>query len=158
MSASLILWLTLSVELSLFGLLLVCAPQMLWADFLAVMNIMRVRDLAASGLGPAPTKWAYRVGTYMLIRAYLLDGFVNLVHMSIWLRERPLLPKWSRRAKYKSFSKWLLKDGELTVSERLQRHIDTPDSPHRALCEYLQAYWLSSYDASGKHGNPRSTP
>ncbi len=155
MSALLILRITFSVELSLFGLLLLCAPQMLWADFLAVMNIMRVRDLARLGAAPAPAKWAYRVGIYILIRAYLLDAFVNMVHMSLRLREWPLLPKWSRRGQYKKFSAWLLKDGELTVSERLQRHIDTPDSPHRELCLYLQAYWLSSYDTSLRHGTPQ---
>lgn len=158
MTTSLILWITLAVELGLFGLLLVCAPQMLWADFLAVMNIMRVRDLAKENKGPAPAKWAYRVGIYILIRAYLLDAFVNLIHMSIWLREWPLLPRWSRRGQYKKFSAWLLKDGELTVSERLQRHIDTPDSPHRELCLQLQAYWLSSYDTSARHGAPLIPP
>lgn len=155
MNTELILWITFYVELFLFIMLLACAPKLLWADFLAVMNIMRVRDLAVLGLGPAPTKWAYRVGIYMLIRAYLLDAFVNLIHMSLWLNEWPRFPKWSRRGQYVKFSAWLLKDGELTVSERLQRHIDTPGSPHRELCLYLQAYWLSSYDTSLRHGIPR---
>lgn len=132
---------------------LVNLPLELWKEFLAVMNIMRVRDLAKEGKGPPVTKWAYRVGQYMLARAYIKDFIVNVVHLSVILRECPRWPQWSRRGHYRTFVKWLLKDGELTVSERLQRHIDTPDSPHRERCLFLQRYWLSQYDVSGKHGS-----
>lgn len=135
-----------------FVVWLVNLPLDLWKDFLAVMNIMRVRDLAKEGKGPPVTKWAYRVGQYMLVRAYVKDFIVNVVHLSIILREWPRWPQWSRRGQYPTSTKWLLKDGELTVSERLQRHIDTPDSPHRELCLFLQGYWLSQYDVSGRHG------
>lgn len=131
---------------------LVNLPLELWKDFLAIMNIMRVRDLAKEGKGPPVSKWAYRMGQYLLFRAYIKDFIVNVFHLSLMLRELPRWPKWSRRKQYKSFIKWLLKDGELTVSERLQRHVDTPDSPHRARCLFLQGYWLSQYDFSGKHG------
>lgn len=129
-------------------------PLELWKDFLAVMNIMRVRDLARAGLGQPVAKWAYRAGQYMLLRAYVKDFLVNTFHLSLLLGEAPRWPQWSRRDQYKKFSAWLLKDGELTVSERLQRHIDTPDSPHRELCLYLQGYWLSPYDPSQRHGSP----
>lgn len=146
--------LVLAVYLSWrFVVWLVNLPYELWKEFLAVMNIMRVRDLAKEGKGPPVTKWAYRMGQYMLFRAYVKDFIVNTVHLTIILGgELPRLPKWSRRKQYPKFTKWLLKDGELTVSERLQRHIDTPDSPHRERCLFLQAYWLSQYDVSGKHG------
>lgn len=127
-------------------------PLELWKDYQAIMNIMRVRDLAEEGKCPPITKWAWRAGVYILMRGYIKDFVVNVIHLSLILREMPRLPKWSRRPQYKSFSKWLLKDGELTVSERLQRHIDTPDSPHRERCRSLQAYWLSPYDPSGGHG------
>lgn len=127
-------------------------PYELWKEFLAIMNIMRVRDLAKEGKGPPVTKWAYRVGQYMLFRAYAKDFVVNVFHLSFMLGELPRWPSWSRRDQYPKFSKWLLKDGEMTVSERLQRHIDTPDSPHRERCLFLQGYWLSQYDVSGKHG------
>lgn len=140
------------IELVLFVLLLVCAPTMLWADYLAVMNIKRVRDLGKIGMGPGLSKWAARVGTYVLIRGYLLDALVNTLHMTALLREWPKWPQWSRRNQYKSFSSWLLKDGELTVSERLKRHINTPGSPHQALCLKLRADWLKDYDVSGGHG------
>lgn len=131
---------------------LVNLPLELWKDYQAIMNIMRVRDLAKEGKAPPITKWAWRAGVYILMRGYIRDFIVNTFHLSIHLREMPRWPKWHRRPQYKSFSKWLLKDGELTVSERLQRHVDTPDSPHREQCLSLQAYWLSQYDPSGKHG------
>lgn len=132
-------------------------PYELWKDFLAIMNIMRVRDLAKEGKGPPVTKWAYRIGQYMLVRAYVKDFVVNVFHLSVMLREMPRWPQWSRRSQYPTFIKWLLKDGELTVSERLQRHIDNLHSPHRELCLFLQAYWLSPYDVSGKHGVAKLT-
>ena len=131
---------------------LVKLPLELWKDYLAIMNIMRVRDAAKEGKGQPVTKWAYRAGQYLLFRAYIKDFVVNVIHLTLMLRELPRGPKWSRRSNHKTFTKWLLKDGELTVTERLQRHIDTPDSPHRARCLFLQGYWLSQYDLSGKHG------
>ena len=131
---------------------LVKLPLELWKDYLAIMNIMRVRDLAKEGKGPPVTKWAYRVGRYLMFRAYIKDFIVNVFLLTWMLGELPRWPKWSRRKLHKTFIKWLLKDGELTVSERLQRHVDTPDSPHRARCLFLQGYWLSQYDLSGKHG------
>lgn len=131
---------------------LVTLPLELWKDYLAIMNIMRVRDLAKKGEGQPVSKWAYKVGQYLLFRAYIKDFIVNVFHLTWMLREMPRWPQWSNRSEYKTFIAWLLKDGELTVTERLQRHIATPDSPHRELCLFLESYWLSQYDSSGKHG------
>ena len=152
----------ISVDIFLLGLAaylayrlvkwLVKLPLELWKDYLAIMNIMRVRDLAKAGKGQPVTKWAYRTGQYLLFRAYIKDFIVNVVHLSLMLRELPRGPKWSRRKLHKNFIKWLLKDGEMTVSERLQRHADDPASPHQKRCRFLQGYWLSQYDLSGRHG------
>jgi len=131
---------------------LVTLPLELWKDYLAIMNIMRVRDLAEEGKGLPVSKWAYRTGRYLLFRAYIKDFVVNVVYLTWMLGELPRGPKWSRRKNYKTFTKWLLKDGELTVTERLQRHADDPTSPHQKRCLFLQQYWLSQYDLSGKHG------
>ena len=135
-----------------FVMWLVWLPVNLWGDFLAVMNVKRVRDLAREGKGPPLTKGAIYVGTYILIRGYLRDFAVNTLHLSVLLRELPKWPRWSRRSQYPKFSSWLLKDGELTVSERLKRHINTLDSPHRERCLALQTAWLRDYDVSGGHG------
>ena len=122
MSVHLILWITLSVELSLFGLLLLCAPGMLYADFAAVMNFKRVRNTV--GL----TKLQTVIGSYILIRGYLLDLFVNVVHMTILLRE------WPR---------------QLTVTHRLRRHIEG-NTKHAALCLRLRQE-LDALDPAGIH-------
>ena len=134
------------------GVWMVWLPVNLWTDFLAVMNIKRVRDLSREGKGPPPTKAATYIGGYILIRGYLRDFAVNTLHLSVMLRELPRWPRWARRSQYPKFSAWLLKDGELTVSERLKRHINTPDSPHRERCLALQSAWLRDYDVSGGHG------
>lgn len=122
MSASLILWFTLAVELSLFGLLLLCAPGMLFADYAAVMNFKRVRNVI--GLTRAQTI----IGSYILIRGYLLDLFVNIVHMTVLLRE------WPR---------------QLTVTHRLRRHIEG-NTKHAALCLRLRQE-LDALDPAGIH-------
>jgi len=96
----------LYIEAALFALLLICAPGMLFADYAAVMNFKRVRNTV--GL----TKLQAVCGSYILIRGYLLDLLVNVVHMSILLRE------WPR---------------ELTVTHRLRRHIEGT-TKHAALC------------------------
>lgn len=147
------LLLVLCVYLGLrFVVWLVWLPVDLWGDFLAVMNVKRVRDLAREGKGPPLTKGATYVGSYILIRGYMRDFAVNTLHLSVLLRELPRWPRWSRRSQYPKFTSWLLKDGELTVSERLKRHINTPDSPHRERCLTLQTDWLRDYDVSGGHG------
>lgn len=131
---------------------IVFLPVDLWTHFLAIMNLMRVRDLGKLGLGPGLPKWGERAGQYLLIRGYIQDFLVNVIHVSILLKEWPRLPKLSRRKNYPTTIKWLLKDGELTVSERIARHANDPTSPHQELCKVLRAYWLSIYDLSGKHG------
>jgi hypothetical protein len=74
-------WLWL--EAILFALLLVSAPSSLHRDFAAAMNFMRVRD--RHGLSPITTI----LGTYLVARGYLLDLLVNIVHMTVLMRELP---------------------------------------------------------------------
>lgn len=118
----------LYIELFLFVLLLFCAPGMLYADFAAVMNFKRVRDEGKSGRGPGLTKLQTICGSYLLVRGYLLDFFVNLVHMTIRLGELPQ---------------------ELTVTRRLRRHIEG-NTKHAAYCLSLRQE-LDALDPAGIH-------
>lgn len=112
----------LYIELALFGLLLICAPFMLFSDYAAVMNFKRVRNTV--GL----SKLQSVCGSYILIRGYLLDCFVNMVHMTIWLRELPR---------------------ELTVTHRLRRHIKG-NTKHAAKCLRFRQE-LDPLDPAGIH-------
>lgn len=112
----------LYIELALFGLLLICAPGMLYADYAAVMNFKRVRQTV--GLSKLQTV----CGSYLLIRGYLLDLLVNVIHASLILRELPR---------------------ELTVTHRLRRHIET-NTKHAALCLSIRKQ-LDALDPAGIH-------
>ncbi len=112
----------LYIEAVLFAMLLICAPGMLFTDYAAVMNFKRVRNTV--GL----TRAQNIIGSYILIRGYLLDLFVNLVHMTALLRE------WPR---------------QLTVTHRLRRHIEG-NTKHAALCLRLRQE-LDALDPAGIH-------
>lgn len=113
----------LYIELALFALLLVCAPYMLWCDYLAVMALKRQRDgWGLSGLSQA-------IGPWILMRGYFLDCLVNTVHMSAALRE------WPR---------------ELTVTKRLRRHIEG-NTKHAAFCLKIRTKLLDGFDPAGIH-------
>lgn len=118
----------LYIELFLFGLLLICAPGMLYADYAAVMNFKRVREDGKAGRGPGLTRLQTVCGSYILARGYLLDFFVNTVHMTVRLRELPR---------------------ELTVTHRLRRHIEG-NTKHAALCLSYRME-LDALDPSGIH-------
>lgn len=107
---------------ALFGLLLICAPGMLFADYAAVMNFKRVRNTV--GL----TRTQNIIGSYILLRGYTLDLFVNVLHMTVLLRELPR---------------------ELTVTRRLRRHIEG-NTKHAALCLRLR-HELDALDPAGTH-------
>lgn len=130
-----ILEITLWIELFLFVLLLICAPGMLYADFAAVMNFKRVRENGkpledgSPGIGPPITKIQTVCGGYILARGYLLDLFVNVVHMTLLLGFE--LPR------------------ELTVTHRLRRHIEG-NTKHAALCLRLRQE-LDALDPAGIH-------
>lgn len=119
----------LYIELTLFGLLLIFAPVMLWSDYLAVMNIKRVRDIGRAGGAYSLSKPALVLGSYVLVRGYLLDALVNLVHATIVLREWPQ---------------------ELTVTRRLRRHIEGNTS-RAALCLRIRTQLLDGFDPDGIH-------
>ena len=118
----------LYTEAALFALLLLCAPFMLYADYAAVMNFKRVREEGKTGVGPGLTKLQSVCGSYILTRGYLLDFFVNTVHMTILLRELPR---------------------ELTVTRRLRRHI-TDGTRHAAFCLRFRQQ-LDALDPAGTH-------
>lgn len=119
----------LYVELALFALLLIFAPLMLWTDYLAVMNIKRVRDIGRAGGAYSLSGPALALGSYVLVRGYLLDAFVNLVHATALLREWPK---------------------ELTVTSRLRRHIEG-NTEHAALCLAIRTKLLDGFDPNGIH-------
>ena len=123
MTSAQILLITAWVELFLFLALLVCAPYMLWCDYLGVMALKRQRDNGGLS-GPAKL-----FGSYMLIRGYLLDFLCNVVHASILLREFPR---------------------ELTVTKRLRRHIEG-NTVHAAQCLKFRAQMLDGFDPNGIH-------
>ena len=113
----------LYIELVLFALLLVCAPYLLWCDYLGVMALKRQRDgWGLSGFSKA-------IGTWILIRGYLLDFLCNVVHASILLREFPR---------------------ELTVTKRLRRHIEGNTS-HAAKRLAFRTQLLDGFDPNGIH-------
>ncbi len=112
----------LYIEAALLAMLLICAPGMLYTDYAAIMNFKRVRNTV--GL----SKLQSVCGSYILLRGYLLDLFVNVVHMTIWLREFPR---------------------ELTVTHRLRRHIEN-NTQHAARCLAFRRE-LDALDPAGIH-------
>ena len=75
------------------------------------------------------SKIAGLLGGYLLLRGYFLDLVVNVVHMSLYLREWPK---------------------ELIVTKRLNRHID--GSTDRAIkCIEIREKLLNNYDPNGVH-------
>ena len=114
------------IEVALFALLLVCAPYMLWCDYLCVMTLKRQRDNKSGG---GLSKPALTLGTFILIRGYLLDCFCNVLHMTIALRELPQ---------------------ELTVTKRLRRHIEG-STEHAAFCLSIRTQLLDGFDPAGIH-------
>lgn len=113
----------LYIELALLVLLLVCAPYMLWSDYLCVMALKRQRD------GWGLSVLSKLLGTWILMRGYFLDFLVNTVHMSAVLRE------WPR---------------ELTVTKRLRRHIEG-NTQHAGFCLGIRTKLLDGFDPAGVH-------
>ena len=120
----------LYIELVLFALLLVCAPYMLWSDYLAVMALKRQRDAKDTlDVKGGLSKWAAAIGPWILIRGYALDAFCNFIHMTIALRELPQ---------------------ELTVTKRLRRHIEG-NTRHAPFCLAIRTQLLDGFDPDGIH-------
>ena len=111
------------IEMVLFALFLVLAPFQLWTDYLCVMGLKRQRD------GWGLSKLSLKLGSYVLIRGYLLDCFCNVFHMTIALREFPK---------------------ELTVTKRLRRHIEG-NTEHAAFCLAIRTQLLDGFDPAGIH-------
>lgn len=113
----------LYIELVLFALLLVCAPYLLWCDYLGVMALKRQRD------GWGLSGFSKTIGTWILIRGYLLDALCNFFHMTLVLRELPQ---------------------ELTVTKRLRRHIEG-NTRHAPFCLAIRTQLLDGFDPDGIH-------
>ena len=155
MSALQVLQITGWVELALLVMLLACAPEMLWVHYLAVMNLARVKRTEL-GL----TKWSTAVGTYVLLRGYFLDFLCNMIHMTLLLREWPLIP-WAEMFRglaavrsVAQFKDWLhvtLKY-EWIVTARLTRHIDGPDGRNKDYCLYIRTEFLDRFDTKRPDG------
>ena len=101
------------------------ATYTLWRDYLAIMNLQRVRD--AGGLSSR----AASLGVPLLVRGYLLDFIVNVFVLSWVLMELPR---------------------ELTVTARLKRHNLTakPGTWARDVVTFFQPL-LDPFDPDGKH-------
>jgi len=97
----------------------------LWVMYLAVMNLMRARDL---GILPRPAFW---LGQTVLWPGYLLDVLVNLAIMTVLLIEVPR---------------------ELTVSSRVARHYKAGTGWRYQVCRWFRYNLLAPFDPSGKHG------
>jgi hypothetical protein len=120
----------LYIELVLFALLLVCAPYMLWADYLSVMALKRQRDAQDTpDVKGGLSTWAAIAGPWILIRGYTLDFLVNITWMTAILWELPR---------------------ELTVTHRLRRHIEG-NTKHAALCLSIRTKLLDGFDPAGIH-------
>ena len=117
----------LQIELALFALLILSSPLELWLHYLAIMNLARVRDKPEAGL----TKPATFFGTYLLLRGYLLDIIVQVIWLSIFLREWPK---------------------ELTVTGRVKRHSNGEPGWRRDKCLIIQRDLLRWYDAKHADG------
>lgn len=112
------LWLTL------FACYLVAAPYLLWCDFVAVMALKRARNLGLL------TKPALALGSWVLIRGYFNDLFVNVVHMTLLLGELPR---------------------ELTVTSRIKRHVASGAGYRYRVCLRLRTELLDNIDPDGIH-------
>lgn len=112
--------------LGIFALVVIFSPLELLLHYWAIMNLARVRD--AVGL----SKTATVIGTYMLLRGYLLDLLVNVFWMTA------LLFEWPR---------------ELTVTARINRHTK-PDASGRKteICTFIQNELLRWFDAKHPDG------
>lgn len=99
---------------------------LLWVMYLAVMNLMRVRDLGAL------TRPAYWLGMMtVLIPGYVLDCLINIGPMSLLLAEVPR---------------------EWTVSARVERHCKEGRGYRYAVCMWMRLHLLAPFDPSGRHG------
>jgi hypothetical protein len=108
-------WTTwLAVWAFLFVLFNLSAPTTLHRDYCALMNLKRVRD--AHGLSPVASVLA----GYLLLRGYLVDFYVNMVHMTILMREWPqewtVTDRVSRlqvdgNARQRRIAQWFCADG-----------------------------------------------
>lgn len=117
----------LQIELFLFTLFLLSAPLELWLHYLAIMNLARVRDKEGAGL----TKPALIFGSYLLIRGYFLDAFVQFTWMTIYFREWPQ---------------------EWTVTGRIKRHSNGVDGWRKDKCLIIQRDLLKWFDAKHTDG------
>ena len=100
------------------------AVYLLWILYLAVMNLKRARDAGKL------SKVAATLGYPILFAGYLLDFMVNVVVLSVVLLE---VPK------------------ETTVTARLRRHANGPDTYRKKLSLWVAHHFLDVFDPSGKH-------
>ena len=99
------------------------ATYALWVFYLAVMNLKRARDVGLLN------KTALTLGYPVLFAGYILDAFVNIFVMTFLFLEMP---------------------EELTVTERLKRHIKTSDGWRLRLASWFIPI-LDPFDPSSHH-------
>jgi hypothetical protein len=97
----------------------------LWVFFLAVMSLQTARDLHKL------TPWNTRIGYSVLAIGYVLDALTNLVIATVLFAEIPQ---------------------ELTVSSRIKRHCNGPDSWRKTNACWIRDHLLAPFDPTGRHG------
>ncbi len=97
---------------------------LLWAIYLAVMNLRRAKALGI--LGPIP----FAFGLPLLALGLALDALVNATVMTVLFKE------WPR---------------EWTVSRRLSRHVRDSTGWRQARALWYCATWLDAFDHTGLH-------
>ena len=94
-------------------------PPVLWCFYLAIMNLVQVRD------GPGLNAESKKLGLLILIPGYISDALCNIVWASLIMLQRPR---------------------ELTVTSRIQKLIDQPnDSYQRRLALWIAVKLLNPY-------------
>lgn len=95
-------------------------PPVLWCFYLAIMNLVKVRD------GPGLNAESKKLGLLILIPGYISDALCNIVWATIVLGFQ--LPR------------------ELTVTSRIQKLVNQPeDSYQRRLALYVAVKLLNPY-------------
>lgn len=102
----------------------IVALYVLWIFYLAVMNLVRARDAGKL------TRVAYCLGMPIFVVGLALDVFLNWTVLTVILFELPR---------------------ETTMTARLRRHFQTPDTWRYAVAKWFGVNLLDAFDPSGAH-------
>lgn len=118
---------------TIFVIMAVVAAMLLpatWVAYLAIMNLMRVRDTVGLSVQ------AERAGKILLVFGLFLDFLCNALPCTIIFRDIP--------------RDWL-------VTTRLQRYEDGPDGWRKERAKWWAKNMLDDFDPKGWHIKPKET-